>query len=66
MFENYKFQFDIYELRTMALDEKITNKDNDKNDNQVVENNKPNNNEILDISKYLLLMKTYQKVFKKK
>lgn len=27
MFNNYKFQFNIYELRTMALDEKITNKD---------------------------------------
>lgn len=27
MFENYKFQFNIYELRTKALDEKITNKD---------------------------------------
>lgn len=27
MFENYKFQFNIYELRVKALDEKITNKD---------------------------------------
>lgn len=27
MFNNYKFQFNIYELRTIALDEKITNKD---------------------------------------
>ena len=27
MFKNYKFQFNIYELRVMALDEKITNKD---------------------------------------
>ena len=27
MFENFKFQFNIYELRVKALDEKITNKD---------------------------------------
>ena len=27
MYEDYKFQFNIYELRVMALDQKITNKD---------------------------------------
>ena len=27
MYQDYKFQFNIYELRVMALDEKITNKD---------------------------------------
>ena len=27
LYENYRFQFNVYELRVMALDEKITNKD---------------------------------------
>ena len=27
MYENYRFQFNVYELRVKALDEKITNKD---------------------------------------
>ena len=27
LYENYRFQYNVYELRVMALDEKITNKD---------------------------------------